>query len=318
MTVNKMIRALVCILAVLMILPGAGAEGYRVFFEEETEPFGEGEELLTLRIAGKYGGDCMLLTLGEESMLVDTGDSGYASFLPQFQRMAEEAGIGTHVDALYNTHPHRDHLSGLFEMLEAGYTFGKIYTAFPHDFQDGTVTVVQQKMIQAAEENGIPVADVKTGDVIPFGEAEITVIRLPDEMIGHDTLTNDRSAMIRVQYKNCSVLLTGDCEGYAQSRLSTLHTLKSDIMKAPHHGLGGINPRFLQNADPEFIFITNGSSDTKAAVNTMKNFGYNRYLCASWGEITLRCNGEKWIISQDPNPGFESHVKNMMKTMIRK
>ena len=92
------------------------------------------------------------------------------------QRMAEEAGIGTHVDALYNTHPHRDHLSGLFEMLEAGYTFGKIYTAFPHDFQDGTVTVVQQKMIQAAEENGIPVADVKTGDVIPFGEAEITVI----------------------------------------------------------------------------------------------------------------------------------------------
>lgn len=315
---KKLIRALVCILMVLMIPLAAFAEDYRVFFEQETEPFGEDEALLTLRVAGAYGGDCMLLTCGGESLLIDTGDSGYASFFQYFEKMMGEAGLGKHVDALYNTHPHRDHLAGLQEMLEAGYTFGKIYTAFAHDFTDGTVTVVQKKMIASAEEYNIPVVDVKTGDTFTCGDAEITVIRLPDNMISASTLTNDQSAMIMVRYGNCSILLTGDVEGYAQSELSRDHDLKADILKAPHHGLGNINPRFLKNADPEFVFITNGSYDTKATINTLKNWGYNRYLCASWGEITLRCNGEKWIISQEPNEGFENHVPNMIRTMLRR
>ncbi len=316
---KTLIRSLICMLMVLMILPAASETEYRVFFEQETEPFGENEALLTLRIAGRYGGDCMLLTCGNESLQIDTGDSGYASFFPQFQKMMDEAGLGMHVDALFNTHPHRDHLAGLQDILEAGYTYDRIYTAFPHDFTDGTVTVVQKQMIADAKKYNIPVVDVKTGDVFTCGDAEITVIRLPDEMISGDTLTNDQSAMILVRYGNCSVLLTGDVEGYAQSNLTRLHPdMKADILKAPHHGLGNINPRFLKNADPEFVFITNGSADTKATVNTLKNHGYNRYLCASWGEITLRCNGEKWIISQEPNEGFEKHVPNMIRTMLRK
>ena len=316
-TVKKLICLLGIVLLALMILPAAGEEEYRVFFEEETEPFGEEEELLTLQVAGKYGGDCMLLTCGGESLLVDTGDSGTASFFPQFEEMMESAGLGKHVDALFNSHPHRDHLNGLQEMLEGGYTFGRIYTAFPHDFQDGTPSVVQQKMIRSAEEYAIPVVDVKNGDVIPFGKAEMTVIRLPDEMIRRDTLTNDQSAMIRIRYGNCSLLLTGDCEVYAQSRLNSLYELKSDIMKAPHHGLGWQDPHFLQDVDPEFVFITNGSSDTQKVVNTMQKFGYKRYMFASWGKITLRCNGEKWIVRQDPNPGMENHANNVLKTMLR-
>ena len=54
---KKMTRALICMLLILMIPMAACAEEYRVFFERETEPFGENEKLLTLRIAGKYGGD---------------------------------------------------------------------------------------------------------------------------------------------------------------------------------------------------------------------------------------------------------------------
>jgi len=31
----------------------------------------------------------------------------------------------------------------------------------------------------------------------------------------------------------------------------------------------------------------------------------------------LRCNGEKWIVRQDPNPGMENHANNVLKTMLR-
>ena len=315
---RKLIRTLICILIALMIPLAASADGYRVFFERETEPFAEDEALLTLRVAGMYGGDCMLLTCGGESLLIDTGDTGNASLFTYFEKMMGEAGLGKHVDGLYNTHPHRDHLAGLQDMLEAGYTFGKIYTAFPHDFYDGTVTVVQKQMIASAEEYNIPVIDVKTGDTFKCGDAEITVIRLPDNMIGRDTLTNDQSAMIMVKYGECSLLLTGDVERYAQFELARDNDLKADIIKAPHHGLGGINDRFLSSTDPEFVFITNGSANTKTTINTLENGGYKRYLCASWGEITLRSNGEKWIVSIEPNEGFEKHVENKIQTMLRR
>ena len=61
-------------LLVMMLPVFAMAEGTRkVFYEDETEPFPEGTELLTLRVCPLLGADCMLLTLGEHSMLVDTG-----------------------------------------------------------------------------------------------------------------------------------------------------------------------------------------------------------------------------------------------------
>ena len=307
-------KKLLGILLVCLLIPIAAAAEGRVFLASETEPFEDGTELLTLRVAGTFGGDSMLLSYGNETMMIDAGTENY---LPYIAQMLEDAGAGHHVDVLFNTHPHRDHINGLFVMLENGYTVGSIRTAFPHDYEDGEPSVVQKKLIRTAEEYGIPVEDVKNGDVFDFGPATITVLQVENDQVTRSMNTNDRSAMLLIRMGECSALLTGDCETPAQVVLTRQYDLKVDIMKEPHHGISPMYRSFLENADPEFLFFTNGSSGTREARTQLQKKGYTRHLFATWGEITMQTDGKKWIVSQEFHDDIREHAEKYMRTITR-
>ena len=82
---------LLCLLLVLLLTPfSAWAEG-RVFLAGEADPFPKDAELLTLRVADVFGGDCMLMTWREETLMIDAGES---FFFPAIQRLLSEAGSG--------------------------------------------------------------------------------------------------------------------------------------------------------------------------------------------------------------------------------
>ena len=86
---------LLCLLLVLLLTPfSAWAEG-RVFLAGEADPFPKDAELLTLRVADVFGGDCMLMTWREETLMIDAGES---FFFPAIQRLLSEAGSPDHVD----------------------------------------------------------------------------------------------------------------------------------------------------------------------------------------------------------------------------
>ena len=301
-----------CILLALLMLFASAAAENRVFLDRETQPFPEDAELLTLRVAGTYGGDCMLLSWGGQTMLIDTGTD---VFMPHIEKMLQEAGSPKHVDILFNTHPHRDHIGSLFPMIEEGYEIGQLVTVFPHDYDDGEPSVQQIEAIAAAEKAGIPVTDMKNGDTFSFGPAQVTVIRLPEENTPRSVSTNTLSAMLLIRYGDCSVLLTGDCEADGQSILAPLVDMKADILKFPHHGYNEVSRKFLLNVDPEFVFITNGSSETRAAAAQLERERRYRYLFSSWGEITFRTDGTKWIVSQEVYPEYTKHVERHIQHM---
>ena len=300
-------------LVLCLLLSGMVCAEHRVFLSTETEPFDEGAVLLTLRIAGRVGGDCMLLSDGRETMLIDTGIEEFYPLIPQ---MLAEAGSENHIDTFFNTHPHRDHLEAFFPLLESGITVSRICTVFPHDYEAGH-SVRQLQLIQAAADYGIPVADMKTGDVIPFGPAEITVLRVPDDKMFLSMTTNDRSAMLMIRCGDCSMLLTGDCEVAGQSILTELYDLKADIVKAPHHGYDSMIFPFLKNVDPELVFITNGSADTRVLQAQLNREGYLRYTFSTWGEITIQTDGTRWIVSQDFYPEIREHAEAHWLRMSR-
>ena len=62
----------------------------RVYMAGETEPFGEDEALLTLHVCPLTGADCMLLTYGDHTMLVDTGKRTDFALM---QEMLARAGL---------------------------------------------------------------------------------------------------------------------------------------------------------------------------------------------------------------------------------
>ena len=59
-----------------------------------------------------------------------------------------------------------------------------------------------------------------------------------------------------------------------------------------------MNPEFLAAVDPEFVFITHGSKDTKNAQQQLTNAGIP-FRFATWGMIEIQGNGEKWIVTQE-------------------
>ncbi len=302
-------RLTVWLLVMLLLpLPALGEEiVQRVFLEGETEPFPQDAELLTLRVCPLLGADCMLLTLGEHSMLIDTGKKGN---IDDLNAMLEDAGL-TEVEYILNTHPHTDHAGGVRPLLAEGFGVGTFITFFAPDYTDeGGQTVIQASVIKAVEEAGVPILTLATEDTIPFGGALLTVYRMADDRFVSNSDCNNRSAMLMIQYGECSILLTADVENEVQPKLAETYDLKADILKYPHHGTVAAHPDFLSSVDPEYVVFTHGTGDTKEAQAELVRNGYTRMAFATWGMITLQTDGEKWIVRQDIKPELAEFAQN--------
>ncbi|MBQ9210113.1 MAG: MBL fold metallo-hydrolase [Clostridia bacterium] len=294
---------LLSLLMLLLALPLQGLAEGPIYRPGETDPFPEDAKLLTVRVAGMKTGDAMLITFGEESMLVDLGTG---SGMEDILKMLDIAGV-TAADYYCNTHPHSDHLGGFVPLVQSGFPIGAMITFFPHDYV--APSAVQKLGIRTAEEYNIPVIDKKTEDQMSLGDAGITFYRLPDRKYTWPLTCNDLSAMLKVEYGDCSILLTGDVEIRSQAVLAKLYDLKADILKVPHHGASKIEQNFLENVDPKYAFVTGGSGDSQAAQKQLRKRGVNYISFTPWGMITMQTDGTKWIVWQDLKPEMETYIQ---------
>ena len=299
-------RKTICLLLMICLALSCAAGEEKVFTPGTTEPFEEDAVLLTVYVGTLLGGDCMLMTLGGQSMFVDLGTD---MNIDQINAVIEAAGIDQ--ADFFNSHPHRDHAGGLIPLIEEGFPVGTMYTFFPHDYTGAAV--IQKKVIRYAETAGIQIVDLKTGDQIPFGDAELTAYRIPDDTITAEMDCNNMSAMLMVRYGNCSVLLSADVENFAQKKLAELYDLKADILKYPHHGLAPMEPVFLEEVDPEYVVITHGSHDTDLAQEQLEATGYHRITFATWGIIVMQTDGRKWIVHQEILPEVKEYTERYLQ-----
>ncbi len=241
-----------------------------------------GEDVLQVSICPLVRADAILLTQGDVSLLIDTGEATDAGTLAG---LLAEKGI-TRLDMLINTHPHHDHLGGLPALLE------KVEVArFVTGFDEGMTGkgVVQKEAVAALNKKEIPIMHVDDGDVLQAGDIRLTVMRRNDL-----TSVNDRSLMLMVEYGSCRMLLTGDVTAKAQKLfVEEGYDLRADILKAPHHGREKMYASFLTKAAPDFVFITNNSSDSKDVRSQLSRKSIP-YQITREGFIYLRCNGQAW------------------------
>jgi len=278
-----------CLLMICMLLANCAFAEKRVVnlvADPEAEwSFGEGAEILEVYFPPLIGADACILRMGNQVLMVDAGTSG------QRQRVAaaiQEAGID-HVDLGFNTHPHDDHIEGFWHLPDV-VPLAWLVTAFP---QNANFRMI--KTVRLMKEKGIPVYRASDGTRFKLGEAEVQIIQKTESWF----TANNRSAMLRIQFGGCKLLLTADVELAAQNLLvkTCPELLEADVFKYPHHGVTKAGWNFIKHIGAELAVITNDRNSTKAAAEDAEK-KMLPLLYTGEGMVRLRTDGNIWVADQ--------------------
>ena len=157
-------KLLLCMLALLLLVSSAQATVY--VDKEKPADWPKDEQLLRLTVFRTGEGDAMLLEVDGKRMMIDGGPNKYREKL----RDALAARGITHLDAIYSTHPHDDHIDGLYRLMQYGVTADEFISSFPKKFNNS----LQKRTVQQADKMNIPFRRVEDGDEMTLGGAKLT------------------------------------------------------------------------------------------------------------------------------------------------
>ena len=242
---------------------------------------------LTITFLDVGQGDSSVIELPDgKTVVLDTGRTGRETL-----SYLKYKGIDS-IDTLILSHPHPDHTGGLNRLSEK-FKIREIWNNGKH--------MLLQEFAH------IPQRTLKRGDVIEGTDYRFHIFHPYSEFYtlhgnSHDSANND-SLVLKLDGLRASFLFTGDIEEEAEDDIAHLGmSLRSDIIKVPHHGArSSANSFFLEAASPEIAVISSGRHN---------RFGHphEETLNALKGITTLRTDIDGAIRIK------ESKSKSSMKT----
>ncbi|MDZ4858138.1 MAG: DNA internalization-related competence protein ComEC/Rec2 [Candidatus Hydrogenedentes bacterium] len=188
-------------------------------------------------------GQTMLIDGGNASDKYDYGERVVAPFL-------WARGI-TRLDVVIASHSDRDHMGGLLYIVDA-IDIGTLILS-----EDDDERPLETQLLAQCSARGVPVLRVKRGETITIGETAIDVLHPPRDL-PEQTEPNDRSLVLRVLFGPHAFLFTGDIEKAAERQLDP-DTLRSTVLKVPHHGADTSSTiAFINAVQPDYAVISTG------------------------------------------------------------
>jgi len=232
--------------------------------------------------------DCILLTCGGETMLVDGGDWEDENLIIGYLRLQ---GIEK-LTYVVGTHGHADHIGSLHDVVKA---FPTENVFFNDDYYD---SYNYRELLYAAKGQGIGIQVPKVGDSWMLGDAKVTVLAPIKE---YSENLNDNSLVLRVDHGERSLLLTGDMEWQEEQDLcQSGANLKADLLKVGHHGsYTSSSYVFLWNVMPQYAVISCGRNNEyghphEATMSRLNNAEVTVYRTDINGHVVATSDGKSW------------------------
>jgi competence protein ComEC len=202
-------------------------------------------------------GDAILVAAPDgRQILVDGGPSPTAllnelgAVLPFWDRS---------LDLVVLTHPDGDHITGLIPLLER-YRVGQVLDVPQSDTAPDAAT-----WLENLAKHGVPRTYAQRGMRLPVGDLTLTVLNPgATPLTGTASDGNNNAAVLRLDYGQTSLLLTGDAEQEAEAdMLAAGLPLRADVLKVGHHGSNGSSSLpFLAAVTPRLAVIEVGTDNT--------------------------------------------------------
>lgn len=301
-----MMKRFWAVLLMVCLLPVAGLCEQVVFNRTEnlTEEFvfPEGTPVLEIVFPRVYSSDCAIIRFGNETMMIDASTKNIR-MRTRIQSALASMGVD-HIDVAYNSHPHDDHIDG-FSFVDAYCPIGKLLIAFDENF-DGRM----REAVAYCNAQNIPIQHVADGDVLTMGPNGEVTMRVIQRLGTKAWTTNDRSAMLLIQYGERTILFSGDVENRAQQSYGDNLPeggLKADILKYPHHGQVKLKDKFLEAIAPELAFMNAGRSATENTRKYLQKKGIPSIIGYD-GLTRMRTDGTIWVVDymHEENPDREA------------
>lgn len=253
-------------------------------------PFAADAETMRVDYVGIRQGDCIVVRVGGQTMLIDGGEGWRVNTVIKYM---EDNGIDG-FDVMFLTHAHDDHIEMQEELIRRGYYVGKVIS--PYTEEESYSLWDPYKLL--LKEKNIPFEKIKTGDVIDFGGATLTIYRWDDPMQN----MNNHSVVALLQYGDARVMLTADIGGKTQHWLMETFDpalFKCDIYKAAHHGRTAAVSSFLTAMDPGMVVVTNTRASTPVHEEQIARRGIPRYYIST-GTVCTETDGSQWYVWLEP------------------
>lgn len=241
----------------------------------------------------KSGDSTIIKTPDGKVMLIDGSAPETAHTLKKY---LDDLGIKK-IDAIVATHPHVDHIGGLTQIV---YQFDveKVYRSkveYP--------TNTNKNFLKAIEDKGIETVILKDGMNFDFGETKVEVFNPVDKIeypaAFPDSSTdflNNHSVVLKMTYKDSSVLLPGDLYVTGETGLLERHgdELQADILKMPHHGDDTSSSiSFIKAVQPKVAVAMYDRLASLSTYNSYRKNGSLAYITAVDGCVKVVANGTK-------------------------
>lgn len=248
------------------------------------------------------GDAALVVTPNEKTILIDAGDCDeYHDYGKDVYMFLKKLKI-TKLNAVIISHPHRDHIGGMYYVLSKINTDSFYDSGFPYPSQ------VYQQLLELIDEKRIKYYLAREGTAINLDPSVEINILYPPKIFVFDT-PNDNSVVLRIKYKNIAVLFTGDIEAQAENYIVKKYRKKknvviSNILKVPHHGSNTSSTKeFLELVEPEVAIISCGKNNRFghphfAVIKRYKNFGVEIYRTDIHGTIEVIIDGDDYQINQ--------------------
>ena len=299
--------------ALLVALVVLGFAFYKFFWPEierrrrEAPPPASGDELRVHVLDVGQADSILIIAPGGKSVLVDAGNPGTGKKILAALKRLNVAQI----DLLVATHAHADHIGAADEVIKGTTVKAVLDSRVPNttkNYQDFLAAVEERVVGQGGQYVG-----AEPGQTFDLGGGARLVVLAPippfftkEDVRAGGNEPNANSVVLRLEYGDFSMLLTGDAEAQTEDRMMQRGAkVAADVLKVGHHGSKyATSEDFLRRGEFKHAVISCGAGNryghpSQEVLDRLKAQDVRLYRTDLQGDIQITTRGRDYDIKPE-------------------